>query len=366
MAALSLNHVSKSYKSVDVLKDIDIDVKSGEFLVLLGPSGCGKSTLLHSLAGLTNITSGDIIMDGKRVNDLPCHKRDIAMVFQSYALYPSMSVRSNISFPLEMRKVSSADRAIAVDRVANLLKINHLLDRKPGQLSGGQRQRVAIGRALVRDPRLFLFDEPLSNLDALLRVEMRTELKKLHQRIGKTTVYVTHDQVEAMTLASRIAILNNGVLQQLGTPSEVYDRPANLFVATFIGSPSMNLLPVRLQNDGGDLSVCIASKNGESIFLPVSEAIASKLKSAGEVKMGIRPEWLSLARSGMVSSAVVEATITLVEPTGPEELALFSMGGHEITGRFAVGDLPREGKVRLSLDMRKALFFDAQSGELID
>ena len=366
MAALSLNHVSKSCKSVDVLKDIDIDVKSGEFLVLLGPSGCGKSTLLHSLAGLTNITSGDIIMDGKRVNDLPCHKRDIAMVFQSYALYPSMSVRSNISFPLEMRKVSSADRVIAVDRVANLLKINHLLDRKPGQLSGGQRQRVAIGRALVRDPRLFLFDEPLSNLDALLRVEMRTELKKLHQRIGKTTVYVTHDQVEAMTLASRIAILNNGVLQQLGTPSEVYDRPANLFVATFIGSPSMNLLPVRLQNDGGDLSVCIASKNGESIFLPVSEAIASKLKSAGEVKMGIRPEWLSLARSGMVSSAVVEATITLVEPTGPEELALFSMGGHEITGRFAVGDLPREGKVRLSLDMRKALFFDAQSGELID
>jgi multiple sugar transport system ATP-binding protein len=365
MAALTLRSVYKSYQSVDVLKNIDIEVKSGEFLVLLGPSGCGKSTLLHSLAGLTSITSGDIVIDGKRVNDVPCHDRDIAMVFQSYALYPSMSVRANIGFPLEMRKVPAAQRAKAVDDVASLLKITHLLDRKPGQLSGGQRQRVAIGRALVRNPRLFLFDEPLSNLDALLRVEMRTELKKLHQRIGKTTVYVTHDQVEAMTLASRIAILNNGALQKLGTPNEVYERPANLFVATFIGSPSMNLLPVVVSSRGGELVVLLASKSDKAVEIRVSESVVAGLPRDTELTMGIRPEWLSMEHTFVPHTALLDATITLIEPTGPDEFAVFAMAGHEITGRFAVGELPREGAVRLAFDSRKALFFDTRSGSLL-
>jgi multiple sugar transport system ATP-binding protein len=365
MAALTLRRVSKSYQSVDVLKNIDIEVMSGEFLVLLGPSGCGKSTLLHSLAGLMSITSGDIIIDGKRVNDVPCHDRDIAMVFQSYALYPSMSVRGNIGFPLEMRKVPAAERAAAIDKVATLLKITHLLDRKPGQLSGGQRQRVAIGRALVRNPRLFLFDEPLSNLDALLRVEMRTELKKLHKRIGKTTVYVTHDQVEAMTLASRIAILNNGVLQQVGTPSEVYDTPANLFVATFIGSPSMNLLPVKLISGKDHPTVRIDPNTGPGIEIPISDAVAAKLPRDVEMKMGIRPEWLSMPHTFVPGTVLIDAAVTLIEPTGPDEIALFSLAGHEISGRFAVDELPREGNVRLAFDMRKVRFFDGKTGDLL-
>src|SRR6202789_1745705 len=274
MTTLSLEKITKSYAQTPVLLDVNIDVNSGEFLVLLGPSGCGKSTLLHAIAGLHSITSGDIVIDGKRVNDVPCQDRDIAMVFQSYALYPSMTVAQNIGFPLEMRKVGTTEREKAVMEVARLLRIDHLLNRKPGQLSGGQRQRVAIGRALVREPKMFLFDEPLSNLDALLRVEMRTELKKLHQRIGRTTVYVTHDQVEAMTLASRIAILNNGVLQQLGTPSEVYDRPANLFVATFIGSPSMNLISCVVEGRGEERVARIESKvdgGGDSVLLRLSE-----------------------------------------------------------------------------------------------
>ncbi|TIT85787.1 MAG: ABC transporter ATP-binding protein, partial [Mesorhizobium sp.] len=231
MSSLTLDSVNKHYGAqLHVLRDINIEVASGEFLVLLGPSGCGKSTLLHAIAGLHRINSGEIRLGSRVLNDVPCQSRDIAMVFQSYALYPSMTVRQNIAFPLEMRKLPRPEREEAVEQVARLLQIGHLLDRKPGQLSGGQRQRVAIGRALVREPALFLFDEPLSNLDALLRVEMRTELKKLHQRMGRTTVYVTHDQIEAMTLATRIAILEKGAVQQLGTPSEVYNKPANLFV----------------------------------------------------------------------------------------------------------------------------------------
>ena len=367
MAALTLRNVSKSYQSVHVLKDINIEIDSGEFLVLLGPSGCGKSTLLNSLAGLTNITAGDIVIDGKRVNDVPCDARDIAMVFQSYALYPSMTVRNNIGFPLEMRKISRADRKEAIARVAALLQIGHLLDRKPGQLSGGQRQRVAIGRALVRDPRLFLFDEPLSNLDALLRVEMRMELKKLHQRIRKTTVYVTHDQVEAMTLATRIAVLHDGRLQQLGTPSEVYERPANLFVATFIGSPSMNLLPGRLIYENGRFKIRIAGKDAVSVELPVPVDVGVRLRLNQEITMGIRPEWIRLRGDDAAGerSLTLPATVSLVELIGPEEIALLNVAGHDISARFGVNEVPRAGSVEISVDTRKCLIFDSASGELI-
>src|SRR5713226_5962483 len=242
MAALSIRALSKRYANLEVLKGMDLVLESGEFTVLVGPSGCGKSTLLNIVAGLQRPSAGTIEIGGRIVNDVVPKDRDIAMVFQSYALYPSMTVRQNITFGMECRHVPRSEQDAALANVARLLQIEPLLDRRPSQLSGGQRQRVAMGRALVRDPLLFLFDEPLSNLDAKLRVEMRMEIKRLHQRIGATIVYVTHDQIEAMTLATRIAVLKDGELQQVGTPHEVYNTPANLFVADFMGSPSMNLL----------------------------------------------------------------------------------------------------------------------------
>src|SRR6201995_1259864 len=251
MASLSIRDVYKTYPNgVPVLKGVNIDIEDGQFLILVGGSGCGKSTLLNMIAGLETVTKGDIMIDGKTVNNLSPKDRDIAMVFQSYALYPSMTVRENISFGLNIRKVPKDEQKKIFDRGSETLQIGHLLDRKPGQLSGGQRQRVAMGRALARDPVMFLFDEPLSNLDAKLRIEMRSEIKLLHQRTRTTTVYVTHDQVEAMTLGDRIAVMSKGELQQVGTPLEVYDRPANLFVASFIGTPPMNFVPAVLA-DGG-------------------------------------------------------------------------------------------------------------------
>src|SRR5580692_101045 len=246
MATLTVSRLHKRFGSVDVLKGIDLEAKTGEFIALVGPSGCGKSTLLAMVAGLESVTDGEIRIDNRLVNAVPPKDRDIAMVFQSYALYPTMTARQNITFGMESRGVPKAQQDQAVARVATLLQIEPLLHRKPGQLSGGQRQRVAMGRALVRDPELFLFDEPLSNLDAKLRVEMRTEIKKLYQRLNKTTIYVTHDQVEAMTLASRIAVMHQGRLQQFAEPRTVYDRPANMFVAGFMGSPSMNFLPAQV------------------------------------------------------------------------------------------------------------------------
>src|SRR4051794_25889025 len=251
MAALSIRSLSKRYANLEVLKGIDLDIESGEFTVLVGPSGCGKSTLLNIVAGLDRPSAGTVEIGGRIVNDIPPKDRDIAMVFQSYALYPSMTVRQNITFGMECRHVPKAEQEKALANVARLLQIEQLLHRKPAQLSGGQRQRVAMGRALVRDPLLFLFDEPLSNLDAKLRVEMRTEIKKLHQNIEKTTVYVTHDQVEAMTLASRIAVMHQGRVQQFAEPRQVYERPANMFVAGFMGSPAMNFLPAELASLDG-------------------------------------------------------------------------------------------------------------------
>src|SRR5277367_2185826 len=250
MSALAVHDVWKRYGALAVLKGIDLDIDSGEFAILVGPSGCGKSTLLSIIAGLDNASDGKVEIGGRSMNGVAAKDRNIAMVFQSYALYPSMTVRQNMTFGMECRRVPKREQIDAVGRVAKLLQIEALLDRKPSQLSGGQRQRVAMGRALVRDPLLFLFDEPLSNLDAKLRVEMRMEIKRLHQRVGTTMVYVTHDQVEAMTLATRIAVMHQGEIQQFGDPQTIYDGPANLFVARFMGSPPMNIIPGRLQAEG--------------------------------------------------------------------------------------------------------------------
>ena len=247
MSFLKITDLRKSYGSLEILKDINLEIDEGGFLVLVGPSGCGKSTLLNTIAGLEPITSGEISINGRSVGGLHPSKRDIAMVFQSYALYPNMTVAGNIAFGMEIRGVPKEEREKAIKQVADMLQIGHLLDRKPSQLSGGQRQRVAMGRALVRNPQVFLFDEPLSNLDAKLRVDMRTEIKRLHQRMKTTIVYVTHDQIEAMTLATKIAVLKDGVLQQFGTPAEIYNNPANMFVADFMGSPAMNLLTATVE-----------------------------------------------------------------------------------------------------------------------
>ncbi|NCW36971.1 MAG: ATP-binding cassette domain-containing protein, partial [Proteobacteria bacterium] len=257
MANLKINDINKNFGNTEVLKGINLDIKDGDFLVLLGPSGCGKSTLLNTIAGLESSNSGEILIDNYKVNDMEPSDRDIALVFQSYALYPAMTVKKNVTFGLEQRKTSKEKIAEALEKVSNLLKINELLERKPSQLSGGQRQRVAMGRALVRDPKVFLFDEPLSNLDAKLRVEMRREIKKLHQNLKTTVVYVTHDQTEAMSLGTNIAIMNHGVIQQCDTPKNIYNYPSNVFVADFIGSPSMNLINGKL-----------ITKENKAIFVP--------------------------------------------------------------------------------------------------
>src|ERR1700758_1332785 len=300
MASLTIQHVKKNFASVPVLKGIDLEVKTGEFVVLVGPSGCGKSTFLAIIAGLESVTEGEVKIDQRVVNSVPPKDRDIAIVFQSYALYPTMTVRGNMMFGMESRGVPKSEREKAVARVADLLRIENLLGRKPSQLSGGQRQRVAMGRALVRDPELFLFDEPLSNLDAKLRVEMRTEIKKLYQRLNKTTIYVTHDQVEAMTLASRIAVMHQGLVQQFAEPRTVYDRPANMFVASFMGSPSMNFLPAKIAGSGAaslagptSPAVVVAEGNGEAIRLPLPEGTAKSDSDGRPVVLGIRPENLT-------------------------------------------------------------------------
>jgi len=320
MGALNIANVRKAYGPVEILKGIDIEIDAGEFLILVGPSGCGKSTLLSMIAGLDVPTSGSIHIGERDVTYLPPKDRDIAMVFQSYALYPNMNVAQNIAFGLEMRKVPKAERDAAVQRVAKMLQIERLLDRKPGQLSGGQRQRVAMGRALARDPKLFLFDEPLSNLDAKLRVEMRAEIKLLHQRTKVTTVYVTHDQVEAMTLGDRIAVMKEGVVQQFATPDDIYARPATKFVAEFIGSPAMNMLTV--QRHGSAVSV-------RGIDLPVTDEqqVALARATCAEVIYGLRPEALSFADSGLPGS------LKMIEPTGPETYATVETGVGDLTVR---------------------------------
>ncbi len=370
MSSLTIKDVYKSFGTVEVLKDISLDIPSGEFLVLVGPSGCGKSTLLNLIAGLETITLGEIYIGDRLVNHVSPKDRDIAMVFQTYALYPSMSVRKNISFGLEMRKVPKDEINQIVKKVAEILQIENLLDRKPAQLSGGQRQRVAMGRALARNPSIFLFDEPLSNLDAKLRVEMRTEIKLLHQRLGVTTVYVTHDQVEAMTLADRIAIMKGGTIQQFDTPRNVYKDPANLFVAGFIGSPAMNFLGTRITRHDGGAGIVLKTEDGRSHTLPIPpERGTLEGWLDREVTVGFRPEHITDSFPDAEEGPHIHelpCKVKVVEPTGPDTLIFVGINGREVTCRVHPDSALRPGEVMpLKIDMSKVFFFDPETGERI-
>jgi multiple sugar transport system ATP-binding protein len=349
MSALAVRNVRKVFGKTTVLEDIDLEAESGQFIILVGASGCGKSTLLNMIAGLDVPTSGTIHIADRDVTHVPSKDRDIAMVFQSYALYPTMSVAQNIAFGLEMRKVPLRDREKAIARVAKMLQIEHLLDRKPAQLSGGQRQRVAMGRALARDPKLFLFDEPLSNLDAKLRVEMRAEIKLLHQRTQTTTVYVTHDQVEAMTLGDRIAVMRAGRIEQFDPPEAIYNQPATRFVADFIGSPAMNFIAGERRGD--------ALVSGD-VALTMTEAQTAALRAsdAPKVLYGVRPEAVSFSTHGLPGS------IKMIEPTGPDTYVLVNTALGTLTARVP-GNLARRAgdHVLVTWPSVQAHLFDAAS-----
>jgi multiple sugar transport system ATP-binding protein len=367
MSALTVRDVHKRFGSVEVLKGINLEMASGEFTVLVGPSGCGKSTLLNIIAGLEHQSSGSIQIGGRVVDDVPPKDRDIAMVFQSYALYPSMTVRQNITFGMECRKVPRAKRHEAVARVAKLLQIDALLDRKPSQLSGGQRQRVAMGRALVRDPLLFLFDEPLSNLDAQLRVEMRMEIKQLHQRLGSTIVYVTHDQIEAMTLANRIAVMRQGVVQQFADPETVYNRPANLFVARFMGAPPMNTLAAHLEATSGG-TVAVIGQGEAAIQLPAPAGCDGWV--GREVVLGIRPECIAEPTRHFSdapdAAPIIAARVDMIEPTGAETIVVLRLGDDRALGRVSPDLRYRLGETaRFAVDTRKIILFDPATGDRI-
>ena len=347
MASVSFNNVQKTYgNKVKVIHGITFEIQNGEFVVLVGPSGCGKSTLLRMLAGLEEISGGEISIDSTVINDLESKDRDIAMVFQSYALYPHMTVRENMAFSLRLRKADAKTTEERVAHAARILNLDALLDRYPRELSGGQRQRVAMGRAIVRDPKVFLFDEPLSNLDAKLRVAMRAEIKALHQRLKTTTVYVTHDQIEAMTMADRIVVMHDGIVEQIGTPLELFDRPGNLFVAQFIGSPAMNVFKGVVQN--GQVAAL-----GTSWPMPVT---AAPVANGTSVHYGVRPGDLELASSGIAAKVVV------VEPTGAETELVLDIGGQQFTlvmhGRTSVQP---DDTVHLQFDTAKAHIFDGTS-----
>jgi multiple sugar transport system ATP-binding protein len=371
MAALKVRNLCKRFGSFEALRNISLEIDSGEFVVLVGPSGCGKSTLLNVVAGLEKLTEGEIEIGGKRMTHLPPRDRDIAMVFQSYALYPSMTARENITFGMRCRHVPRRAQEEAVARVSQLLQITSLLDRKPSQLSGGQRQRVAIGRALVRDPVLFLFDEPLSNLDAKLRVEMRMEIKQLHHRIGRTTVYVTHDQVEAMTLASRVAVMHQGEVLQFAEPDTVYNDPVNLFVARFMGSPPMNLLPAHVQADAAGLSAVIGQESAEPIRvrLPARYRTVPGLDGR-QVVLGIRPECVveagRHANGDDASSIEIEAPVIVTEPMGAETVVVMSVAGERLLGRISPDIRLKDGELgRFSINTRKACLFDPATEQRI-
>jgi multiple sugar transport system ATP-binding protein len=335
MAGTELDHVTKVFTERDgtdivAVDDVSIDIEDGEFLVLVGPSGCGKSTTLRMIAGLETVSDGEIRLDGAAINDVPARDRDIAMVFQSYALYPHMSVRENMAFGLE-ESTGLPDDEIAdrVERTAEMMGIEGLLDRAPGELSGGQQQRVALGRAIVRAPSVFLLDEPLSNLDAKLRSQMRTELQRLQEELGTTTIYVTHDQTEAMTMGDRIAILNDGRLQQVGTPLACYHRPANLFVAGFVGEPSMNFLDVTYRRGDGDGGALV----GEEFEYPIPADIAEGLEDGAELVLGVRPEDVGIDRDHPLDDHRVEATIDVVEPMGDEKVVYLTIGDGDVAAR---------------------------------
>jgi len=347
MASVSFRNIRKSFGGLEVIHGVSIDIADGEFVVLVGPSGCGKSTLLRMLAGLEEITGGEILIEGRVVNDLESKDRDIAMVFQSYALYPHMTVRENMGFSLRLRRADASTIDERVTQAARILNLDKLLERHPRELSGGQRQRVAMGRAIVRDPKVFLFDEPLSNLDAKLRVAMRAEIKQLHQRLKTTTVYVTHDQIEAMTMADRIVVMHDGIIEQIGTPLELFDRPSNLFVAQFIGSPAMNVFAGAARNGGVD---------GLGASWPLPAGVSAT--QGQSLQYGIRPTDLQVAPQGIAGKVLV------IEPTGAETELLVNVGGHNLTvvthGRVTARP---DDVIHLAPDADRAHVFDAQSGK---
>ncbi|MEZ9202560.1 ABC transporter ATP-binding protein [Vibrio splendidus] len=369
MATLDLKQIRKTYRNADneTLKGIDISIDSGEFLILVGPSGCGKSTLMNTIAGLENISSGEIVIDGIDVAQVEPKDRDIAMVFQSYALYPNMTVRGNIAFGLKIRKMPQQEIDAEVNRVAEMLQIEQLLDRKPSQLSGGQRQRVAMGRALARRPKLYLFDEPLSNLDAKLRVEMRHQIKRLHQKLNTTIVYVTHDQIEAMTLADRIAVMKDGELQQLGTPQEIYTKPNNMFVAGFMGSPSMNFIKTMVDLDEEQnpiIKVTGTAEQEHHIRLPQS----MRDQDGKELVIGLRPEHITEQQGDDVSATTkLDLQLEVLEPTGPDTIAMVKVNDQEVACRLSPEFEVSVGQMApLHFDLSKAVFFDAQTEARID
>ncbi|HET7669198.1 MAG TPA: sn-glycerol-3-phosphate ABC transporter ATP-binding protein UgpC [Burkholderiales bacterium] len=357
MAKVLLRDLNKKFDATHVVKDVNLEIHDHEFVVLVGPSGCGKTTTLRMVAGLEDITSGEISIDGRVVNDLAPMDRDIAMVFQNYALYPHMSVYQNMSFGLRMRKFEKPEIDKRVREAAEILGIQPLLERRPRQLSGGQRQRVALGRAIVRNPRVFLFDEPLSNLDAALRVQMRVELKRLHDRLETTAIYVTHDQVEAMTLGDRVVVMKDGVIQQQGAPLELYERPANRFVAGFIGSPAMNFVGVTLEWTDHALW---ARAPGVRVQVPAHKAEVLRQHSGKRVTLGVRPEALRIANGAEAPGSTFEATVDVVEPLGSEILLNVRAGESAIVARVdpATRVNPHES-VRLAFDPAKVHFFDA-------
>ena len=361
MANVTYDNVVKSFGDVEVIKNLNFTVADKEFLVLVGPSGCGKTTALRMLAGLEEITSGEIKIADRVVNDVAPKDRDIAMVFQSYALYPHMSVYDNMAFGLKLRKTPKDEIKRRVDEAADILDIKHLLDRKPRQLSGGQRQRVAVGRAIVREPKVFLFDEPLSNLDAKLRVQMRAEISKLHQRLQTTFIYVTHDQTEAMTMASRIAVMNKGILQQLDTPQVLYDRPANLFVAGFIGSPSMNFFSAKLSVNGGKVTV-----ETDDFKVAVPEALAAPYKNMDgkKVVFGIRPENIHDPEFAPVNihGEKVTSKVDVTELMGNETFLYLVSGKNTFIARVDPRSKKRVGDdVQVIFDMDKFHIFDVET-----
>lgn len=363
MADVKITDLHKHFGAVHAVRGINLDIPDGEFTVLVGPSGCGKSTLLRTIAGLEEITDGEIAIGGDVVNDMRPRDRDVAMVFQDYALYPHMTARANIGFGLKARKMPQAEIDQRVGRAASMLGINALLDRLPRQLSGGQRQRVAIGRAIVRNPKVFLFDEPLSNLDAQLRDEMRGEIKRLHQEIDTTMIYVTHDQIEAMTLADRIVLMRDGVIEQQGAPLKLFERPANRFVAGFLGSPKMNFIPAKLARDGGDRLVL---SDGANLSLPAGRL--STNTAATDVLLGLRPEHISRATADTTGPGLarLDAAVDLLQPTGSRTFATFNIGGVPVIAELQAHDVSRVGeKLALALNLNRASLFAADNERAI-
>ncbi|MBR0705466.1 MULTISPECIES: ABC transporter ATP-binding protein [Bradyrhizobium] len=366
MADVALRKVVKRYDDVEAVRGIDLDIADHEFIVLVGPSGCGKSTTLRMIAGLEDISDGDIMIGGDVVNDVPPKDRDIAMVFQNYALYPHMTVAENMSFGLRLKHYPKAEIKARVTEAARLLDITDLIDRKPKQLSGGQRQRVAMGRAIVRNPKVFLFDEPLSNLDAKLRVQMRIEIKKVHQKVRTTTVYVTHDQVEAMTLADRVVVMNKGRIEQIGTPNELYHKPATRFVAGFIGSPAMNFIPCRLEDVGGTLQLRLTDRIAFALP-PARAARYNALPRTDKLLLGLRPEHLTESHAHLAPGVeTFDTVLDVTEPMGMETLVYFGLDGTPVCGRVDPNAGATDGApMRLAMDLNNMHLLNEETGVVL-